>query len=280
MIRFAARVLRIVALVYAGLFAVLFTFQNQFIYFPSKAPEFELLWLADQNGLKPWRDDSGALIGWKSVHSGTLPRTRMVLFHGNAGFALHREAFVKGLQSLERGELWEVYLFEYPGYGARPGKPGEAVFVEAARGAIEQLRRGDSRPLFVAGESVGGGVASSIAGQFSESISGVLLITPFTTLADAAAFHYPFFPVRVLLRDLYDNVKALKDYHGAVAVVLAGKDEVVPAALGRRLYDTCIGRKRLWVQDAATHNTIDYSPRARWWREASDFLTANTEPPR
>ena len=55
--------------------------------------------------------------------------------------------------------------------------------------------------------------------------------------------------VRLLLRDRYDNRSALKNYRGPVAVLLAGRDEVIPARFGRELFDSYSGSKRLWIQN-------------------------------
>jgi uncharacterized protein len=270
--RIALRVLRVALLAYIGCFVILAMFQNHFVYFPSKAPERELLQLAADQNMEPWRDDSGAVIGWKLVRRGPPAQNRIVVFHGNAGFALDRECFATGFEFLDSGKIWEVYLFEYPGYGARPGEPGEENFQAAAKAALDQLRRADSRPIFLLGESIGSGVACHLAGDSTEAIAGLVLVTPFTNLADVASFHYPIFPVRLLLRDRYDNRAALERYDGPVAVLLAGRDDVIPTQFGRALFDDYADPKRLWIQNNAMHNTLDYDVSAAWWFEVTDFL--------
>src|SRR5690606_26402997 len=144
--------------------------------------------------------------------------------------------------------VWEVHVFEYPGYGAKPGSPGEKRFAVAAREAFEALGTEDERPVFLLGESLGSGVACSLAAEFPERVAGLVLVTPFTSLPDVAAHHYSFFPVRWLLRDRYENAEALQGYGGPLAVLLAGRDEIIPAALGRKLHDGYDGPKQLWVQ--------------------------------
>jgi hypothetical protein len=68
-------------------------------------------------------------------------------------------------------------------------------------------------------------------------------------------------------------VAALVRYRGPLAVLLAGQDEVVPAALGRRLHEGHgAGPKRLWVDERATHNTLDWSADAPRWSEIAAFL--------
>lgn len=259
-------------LVYIGFAILLTVLQEQFIYFPSRASEKRLLHEASSTGLEPWRDADGAIIGWKGARRGAAAANRMIVFHGNAGYAVHRSYFVKGFESINAGKTWEVYLFEYPGYGARPGKPGEAVFKDAANAALRSLLDAGRQPVFLLGESIGAGVACHVASEFPNGVAGLVLVTPFTALPDVAAHHYPFLPVRMLLSERYDNVAALKKYHRPVAFLLAGRDEVIPTKFGRNLYESYAGAKRLWIQENAMHNDLDYDPRAAWWRDVTDFL--------
>ena len=79
--------------------------QRQMIYFPTVAPEQALLREATYLGLEIWRDEEGALIGWKSA-SDPSPRRRMLVSHSNAGYALRLQYYVAGLLALGAG--WEV----------------------------------------------------------------------------------------------------------------------------------------------------------------------------
>jgi uncharacterized protein len=263
------RVLLVAGVAYVGITAVLASFQNQLIYFPSRASESELTRLATGLGMQAWRAKTGESHGWKSSNENAA--NRIVVFHGNAGYALHRSYYVEGFQRIGSGGLWQIHLFEYPGYGARSGEPGEAQFMEAAEAALLDLSE-DQRPVYLLGESIGAGVACQLAARHPTKVAGLFLVTPFTTLADVAAHHYPFLPVRMLLGDAYNSVAALEKYRGPVAVLIAGRDEVIPSRLGRELFDKYAGRKKLWIQPRATHNDIDYSVTTSWWSEVSDFL--------
>jgi len=265
-VRGAASILLIVM----GGLVMLAALQRQLIYFPENAPEDSLVRLAAVNGLRDWRNDSGDLIGWHTPDTHSQSR-RLVVFHGNAGHALYRQYYAAGFGAL--GEAWDVYLFEYPGYGARPGSPSEEGIKAAARDAVRALLAADSRPLFLLGESLGSGVATYLAGALPDQIDGLLLVTPFTSLVDVAAKHYAFLPVRTMLSERYDSVKALSHYRGPVAFLIAGSDEIVPSALGRALHDNYRGPKWLREQAGAGHNTLDFNPAAGWWREVATFLS-------
>lgn len=264
---------RIVLLVYVGLLVLVAGCQRRMIYFPAKSSEAVLRERAAETGWAAWETADGELIGWKDLNVTTAaqPANRLVVFHGNAGFAQHRTYYRDGFGGVAGG-LWEVYVFEYPGYGARPGSPGEQAFLAAGREALEALWEADGRPVFLLGESLGSGLACRLAGEYPDRVAGLILTTPFTSLVDVAARHYPFFPVRFLLRDRYDNVEALKSYRGPMAMLLAGQDEIIPAEIGQRLFDAHAGPKRLWVQETATHNTLDYGTDTGWWEEVTEFL--------
>jgi len=267
------RLLRTPVLCYVSLVVIVGVFQRRIIYFPFHKTETSLIAQAREDGCEPWRDAAGAVIGWKSARRDRLPaENRLVLFHGNAGYALDRIHYLDGFQQLDGGRLWEVYLFEYPGYGARSGSPGQESFTKAGLEAIKTLRTADVRPIYLLGESLGSGLACALAQREAATVAGLFLLTPYASMGDVAAHRFGFLPVRQMLRDPWDNVAALSDYHGPLAMLIADEDEVVTAAQGRKLFDGYAGPKRLWTLPGATHNTIDFSADAPWWREVSDFL--------
>jgi hypothetical protein len=252
-------------------------FQRSLIYFPMKDGEERLLEAAGRQGLLAWRDAEGRLIGWRTPAAGAASarRARLVVFHGNAGYALHRIYYVEGFRSHSENRLFsEIFLFEYPGYGARPGPTGESAVIASARSALSELRRDDAGPIYLLGESLGSGVAARLAAENPSSVAGLILVTPLTCLADVAAAHYWFFPVRLLLRDKYEVQRPLESYPGPVVFLMAGRDEIVPARLGRRLFERYSGRKKLWTQPQAGHNTLDLSADNPWWSEVETFLAS------
>jgi hypothetical protein len=266
---------QIVASVYACTLVLVGCGQQMLIYHPFHDTEPALVGKARRLRCEPWRDASGAVIGWKRAGRASPGANRLVVFHGNTGYALHRTHLIDGFEAL--GDDWEVYLFEYPGFGARPGKIGERPFIEAGGAALATLAATDARPIFLLGESLGSGLACALAGRHPASVRGLFLLTPFARLTEVGAHHFPWLPVRLLMRDRWDNIAALEAYRGPVAVLIASEDEVVTAAQGRALFESCAGPKRLWIETGASHNTIDFSRGAAWWRGVSAWLLAPAE---
>lgn len=259
--------------VYVGIFIMLAAFQSKLLYYPSKGSLDNLKKIASSQGFLPWENEQKNVIGWFTKPASEKAQYRALVFHGNAGMALHRSYYVEGLQALDHGR-WEIYVLEYPGYGARNGKPSEETLVQAASNALETLQRADDRPIFLIGESLGAAVAVILASHCPEKIAGIFLITPFDNLNSVATVHFPLFPLRWILKDHYDAEDALKKYQGPVAIMLAEKDRVVPPMLGHHLFETYQGPKKLWLMKNAGHNTIDFSPLENWWQEVFDFLTS------
>lgn len=258
--------------------------QDLFVYHPATADEETLLVRAAENGLDPWPNAGDGRLGWYAPAPGEQARkdqapanreepNRVIIFHGNGGQAVHRDHFVLGFQSAGARGRWEVYILEYPGFGSRRGNPSEEALVGAAGEAVDLLLEADpDRPVYVVGESLGTGVATQIAAEYRQAVPAVFLITPFTNIVDVGARTAPRFLVRAVLRDRYDNEAALARYDGRVGILLAGRDTVVPTDLGQRLYDGYDGPKRLWLQEQAGHNNLDYDPRLPFWGELTGFL--------
>ncbi len=264
------RLARLAAIVYVVVCLVAAGCQSKMLYFPKTLTEDAAVSRAAVNQLEPWRDAGGKLIGW--TRPGKKAPARLLVFHGNAGFALDRTYYVDGFGELPGAAACEVFLLEYPGYGPRPGSPGKDEFIKAGRAAVQQLLKDDSRPLYLLGESIGSGPAAALAGEMPEKIAGAVMMIPFARLAEVAQAKLPWLPVSLLMRDKFDNIEALSHFKKPVVFVIAEDDEVIGAAQGRKLHDAYAGPKKLIVLPGASHNNFPTEPGSAWYREAGGFL--------
>ena len=99
-----------------------------------------------------------------------------------------------------------------------------------------------------------------------------MLITPWDRLARVASHHYPWLPVRWLLRDGYDSASRLARFDRPVVVVVAEQDSIVPAHFGVDLHAALPGPKHLLQIDGAGHNDWPGRVDADWWRAALERL--------
>jgi pimeloyl-ACP methyl ester carboxylesterase len=168
-----------------------------------------------------------------------------------------------------------VFILEYPGYGTRAGAPSKRSFLEAAEEAFRELP--PSLPKFVVSESIGAGVACDLAKRHPQEIAGMALFAPYQNLAAVSQRQMPFLPAYFLLFDRFNPAECLKHYGGPVVFIVAGADEIIAPAFGRRLFEGFNGPKQFQVIPGARHNEIaEQSP--DWWREVFAFWRKHSKP--
>ncbi len=182
---------------------------------------------APDGSLTPWLKD-GQVIGYARVVES--PKNVWLMLHGNGGQASDR-SYV--LPKFSPGD--SVYILEYPGYGAREGKPSTKSFNRAAEEAYRLLRATFPRtPVCVASESIGSGPATLLAG-LEPPPDKLVLVVPFDRFSLVAKDHYPGWVVGLLLSNDWDNVKALAPYKGPVEIFGAKDDEIIPVKHAKAL---------------------------------------------
>lgn len=217
------------------------SFQRNLIYYPAIYTSEQVDDMAQSAKIQRWRNFSGEPIGMKRPSPRQPSEGQILVVYGNGSSAVSCAHYANDIQKLA---AFDVFILEYPGYEDRPGKPTQKNLFRAADEAIQLLDT--NKPVYLVGESLGTGVASYLAGTHSNMVAGVVLIAPFTRLTDAAQYHFPWLPVRLLLVDRYPSEVYLRNYHGPLGVLVGGADRVVPEKLGIRLYDGFNGPKRLW----------------------------------
>jgi hypothetical protein len=253
------------------LFALVVMFlQRGLIYFPTRLAAGQAESAAAENGFEPWRNQAGQIIGWK-LPAGVSATDAVLIVHGNAGCALDRGYLAKPIHD---AAPVDVFVLEYPGYGAREGSPSEQSLLAAAEEAFALLT--NQARIYIVSESLGVGVAAYLAKTHPEQVSGLMLFMPYNKLASVAQAKMPFLPVGLLLWDRFDPEAWLKDYHGPVKIVLAGAYEIIPTRFGRRLFDSYAGPKTLQIIPGAHHNDVAAQP-PEWWQETFSFWQQNSQ---
>lgn len=173
----------------------------------------------DDRGLARWMNE-GRFMGF--AREVEQPANVWLMLHGNGGQAADR-AYALGAFSPRDS----VYIMEYPGYGARQGKPSRSSIDAAARDAYAALRaRFPGTPVCVVAESIGSGPAATLA-ALDRPPDKLVFIVPFDDLKSVARDHVSFLPVGLLLAGAWDNVESLSRYAGPVDVFGARHDTVI-----------------------------------------------------
>jgi uncharacterized protein len=244
--------------------------QNRFLYFPE--PQWPTAGGLEYEKMKIWQEADGDYQGLVAVHDAPAPNGTIVLFHGNGGTALDRGFYFAPFEELG----FRVILAEYPKYGGRPGKVGEKPFVTAGLETVRLAFEQYGKPLYLVGESLGCGVAAAIAKQTSVPIAGIILITPWDTLASVAKSMFPFLPVKLVLTDKYDSIENLKSFKNKISVVGSERDEILPIKHAISLYDALPeGKKRMWIIKGAGHNDWPMYADPLLFKEITDFVMVN-----
>jgi hypothetical protein len=242
--------------------------RNRFIYFPgSAAPSEESL---KRGNLRLWQASGGDYRGLVAANYTGGEKGTVIVFHGNGGIAADRTYYLNDLGTLG----FRVLLAEYPAYGGRSGEVGEKAFVVDAVETVHLAAEMYDGPLYILGESLGCGVAAAVAAKTSVRIEGIILITPWDTLASVAGAKFPLLPVRLLLTDRYDNIGNLRLFKGKIAVVGAERDEIIPVSHARKLYGSLPQTAgRMWLIRGAGHNDWPMYVNRGWWKEIMDYIS-------
>jgi fermentation-respiration switch protein FrsA (DUF1100 family) len=242
--------------------------QRRLIYFPSPGP------VPPATAVSPTgrdvvleTDDGIRLDAWYFPGRGGA----MLVCNGNAGDRSMRA----GLAVAFNRAGFSVLLFDYRGYGGNPGDPSEDGLAADARAAQQWLARQpdvDPRRIAYFGESLGAAVAVGLAVQSPPA--ALVLRSPFTSLPDVGAVHYPWLPVQRLLLDRYPSIDRIASVSAPVLVIAGDRDDIVPMSLSRRLYDAAAEPKRFVLVPGAGHNDPELVDGRQVLTEITGFLSS------
>jgi len=196
--------------------------------------------------------DGLELSGWIVPAESPSASAAVLVFNGNAGHRAYRAPLAA---AFARAGL-TVLLFDYRGYGGNPGRPTEQGLIrdgEAARDFLESWPGIDPNRIVYFGESLGAAVALGVA--VHRPPAALVLRSPFVSMAEVAGVHYPFLPVRWMLRDRYPSIERIAVVDSPLLVIAGQGDRIVPLSQSRRLFEAASGpTKRFEAIDGADHN--------------------------
>ncbi len=231
--RRAAWALLAAGLIYIGVCAALLLSQNRLLYIGTVLPPHN-----PALSLPVFAAPDGTQLGWVAAPSGPA-RGTVVFFHGNDEEAWQA---ARNYAPYFTARGWRVVFPEYRGFDFRKGQhPTHDTVIADAITALRLAGQRYPGPLWIAGNSLGAGIAAQAAQ--AGGVGRVLLFVPWDSLGAVAATRYPFVPVRWLLRldgTEYDSCAALKNTDVPVYIVYAVRDVIIPARHARHLA-RCLG---------------------------------------
>lgn len=212
--------------------------------------------------------EAGELYGWwlpgvnadakQSGAKGTI-----VFAHGNAGNISSHLGFVYWLPRAG----YNVFMFDYRGYGRSEGEPSATGIVDDTQRAIAyvQQRAEAVGGIVLYGHSLGGATGLSALATLDNkaNIKGAIIDSAFASYRSIAqqkvASHwlsrvlYPLVPLLITSKpvpeQLVTQLSPLPLY-----ITHSPEDEVIPISQGRRLFDHALEPKQFYQLKAKQHN--------------------------
>ncbi len=230
--------------VYVGLCAALFFMQRSLLYYPQPRPPNET------SATLPLAVEGADLVVTVRPHEGP---GAIVYFGGNGeDVTFNMPSFSPAFPG------HALYLMNYRGFGGSSGSPSEAAIHQDALALFDYVHARHAN-IVVMGRSLGSGVAIRLASQ--RPAAGLVLITPYSSIAELGARQFPMFPVKWLIQDKYESWRHASVIKAPTTLVVAERDEIIPRSSTDDLYAHFEpGIASLQIIPGVGHNTLSASP--------------------
>lgn len=232
--------------------------------------------------------DGTRLSGWFIPAVGTAKGT-VIHFHGNAENMTSHFGFVSWLPAAG----FNLFVFDYRGYGTSAGRPDRQGVYRDSLAALEYVRSRkdlERNRLLLLGQSLGGAQAIAIAGGSDrQGIRAVVSDSSFYSYRDIVRDKIAAMPLLSLIKTplahvLIGNELSPADYIGRIApvpllLIHGTHDEVIPYSHGERLYESAGQPKSLWRIEEGGHTEALFSPDSPERRRLVEFFDAALLPP-
>ncbi len=234
-------------LCYGLILAAFYFFQERFLFFPAPTSFGDCPGIERHNA----KAEKFGNIRYY-LQSKSHPDSWVVVFHGNAGNACDRTYFMDLLADFNSN----IVLFEYPGYGNDLNVLKESLIIEQALELVLHIKdiNSDGLPIYLLGESLGTGVATITAGH--TQVSGLILISGFTSIGAVAQHHYFWLPVKYLLKHKFHADIWASKIKEPVIFFHGLNDDIIPISFARQQVANFKGEKKLVEISGCGHNDI------------------------
>ena len=246
-----------------GVPAAAWLMQDSLIFFPQPTGGMAQL-PAHATPLTVTAADGIRLQGW-IVQGSTLPSPTVIYFGGNAEEVSHT------LADPHWPCEWSIVAVNYRGYGRSEGKPGErelttdALLIYDAVAARDGI---DGKRIVVFGRSLGTALAAHVAAQ--RPVAGVILVSPYDSLAAVGRHHYPWLPVSLLLKHRFEAQTDARRSPAPMLTIVASDDSIIPVPSSHALHDAWAGPKHWQVVLDSDHNSLGAT--SEFWASVTGFL--------
>ncbi len=176
-------------------------------------------------------------------------KTTLLMLHGNAGPLENRFYKINKLAKFKQN----ILLISWRGYSGNTGIPSEKALYDDAESAVNWLKaKGIKKDdIILYGESLGTGIVTELSSN--SHYKAVILEAPFTSMIDAAKYHYPYLPVSLMLKDKYLSKNKIIKIKSPILIMHSKKDEIVPFWMGEKLFELANQPKMNFFADDTNH---------------------------
>jgi pimeloyl-ACP methyl ester carboxylesterase len=197
-----------------------------------------------------------------------LARANLIIFHGNASSACNSLPYYLEMKDLRLNFM----MASYPGYEGDNLKPGEDVFLKNGEALIDYLKHQHygNLPMILFGESLGTGVATYLASV--KSVQGLILKSPYTSISEIGAFHYPFIPIFFINKNVFPAYRWAPSVKCSVLVFHGTDDQTIPITIGQKQARLFKSEVKFVAIRGAGHNDVFMTGERTIWKEIGDFI--------
>ncbi len=180
-----------------------------------------------------------------------------ILFCPPSAATIHGRRVRPHLESLHAAG-YNVFSFDYRGFGRNAGEPSESGVYEDALAAYRHLTEESGIPpqrIILAGRSLGSAVAVELSTRVPSA--GLLLLSAIDSVPATAGRFYPWAPVNLLASQRFDSIAKAPRVTVPVVQVHAPEDFLIPLDAARALFGRFPGRKVL-LEIPGGHNDVGF----------------------
>ena len=242
--------LLVVVFLYITVLAYFYFTQNSKIFNISEIPSNPPIVLKNAKKISLEVSDDAVLDGvYKKSNQKNLPT--IIYFGGNSDDATRFLLYVKNINN------FNIVTFNYRGYVQSTGKPSEKNLFSDALKIYDKFAK-DSKIILI-GRSLGSGVALYLASK--REVSGVVLITPYDSIASLAKEKYPFLPIDLILKYKFESVKYVEKIASPISIIEVKGDRTIPNAHTLKLSKKIKNQGEFIVLENTTHGDVLNHPK-------------------
>ena len=225
--------------------------------------------------------DGTRLSGWFIPAVGKS-RGTVIHFHGNAQNMTAHFGFVAWLPA----QGFNLFVFDYRGYGRSAGSPGRRGVFEDSLAALDYINSRpdiDHKRLFVLGQSLGGvNAIAAVGSRPAGGIRAVVIESAFASYQGIVSDKIAAIPLLSFFRKPLSHMLISNDFSPETVIaniaptplliIHGSSDPVVPYSHAKRLFELAREPKQLWTIERGDHTAAFADPGSEYSQRLVAFF--------